>query len=91
MSYNYSVTDPEKLNDYVAFSPEVYGETSFDFVAQMLNEVHLNEDDEFIDLGSGVGQVIMQVAALANVKCCYGIEKAEIPVKYSVVSLGHKE
>ncbi|XP_025932284.1 histone-lysine N-methyltransferase, H3 lysine-79 specific isoform X6 [Apteryx rowi] len=50
--YNHSVTDPEKLNNYEPFSPEVYGETSFDLVAQMIDEIKMTEDDLFVDLGS---------------------------------------
>lgn len=51
--YNHSVTDPEKLNNYEPFSPEVYGETSFDLVAQIINEMEMMDDDTFVDLGSG--------------------------------------
>lgn len=51
--YNHSVTDPEKLNNYEPFSPEVYGETSFDLVAQIIDEMEMREDDTFVDLGSG--------------------------------------
>lgn len=51
--YNHSVTDPEKLNNYEPFSPEVYGETSFDLVAQIIDEMEMMEDDTFVDLGSG--------------------------------------
>lgn len=54
--YNHSVTDPEKLNNYEPFSPEVYGETSFDLVAQMIDEIKMTEDDLFVDLGSGKWQ-----------------------------------
>lgn len=86
-AYNHAVSDPDKLNNYVAFSPEVYGETSFEFIAQMITEVDLRSTDQFIDLGSGVGQVVMQVAAMTDVKICYGIEKADTPVKYAEVSL----
>ena len=32
---------------------QVYGETSFDLVAKMIKEVPFNEEDLFIDLGSG--------------------------------------
>ncbi|XP_012878156.1 PREDICTED: histone-lysine N-methyltransferase, H3 lysine-79 specific [Dipodomys ordii] len=53
--YNHSVTDPEKLNNYEPFSPEVYGETSFDLVAQMIDEIKMTEDDLFVDLGSAPG------------------------------------
>lgn len=34
---------------------------------------------------TGVGQVVLQVAASGNVKECYGVEKAEIPAKYAEV------
>lgn len=81
--YNHSVTDPEKLNNYEPFSPEVYGETSFDLVAQMIDEIKMTEDDTFVDLGSGVGQVVLQVAAATHCKHYYGVEKAEIPAKYA--------
>lgn len=83
-AYNQAVTDPDKLNDYEPFSPEVYGETSFEFVRQMTEEIKIKNEDVFIDLGSGVGQVVLQVAALTNVKLCIGIEKADVPANYSV-------
>ncbi|XP_067086585.1 histone-lysine N-methyltransferase, H3 lysine-79 specific isoform X2 [Osmerus mordax] len=81
--YNHSVTDPEKLNNYEPFSPEVYGETSFDLVAQIIDEMEMMEDDTFVDLGSGVGQVVLQVAAATNCKHYYGVEKADIPATYA--------
>lgn len=82
-TYNYAISEPDKLNQYEPFSPEVYGETSFDFIDQMINEVEMNEDDVFIDLGSGVGQVILQMAAASRCKKCIGIEKADIPAKFA--------
>lgn len=51
--YAKAVTDPEKLNVYEPFSPEVYGETSFELVQQMIETIDFKEDDLFIDLGSG--------------------------------------
>lgn len=81
--YNHSVTDPEKLNNYEPFSPEVYGETSFDLVAQIIDEMEMMEEDTFVDLGSGVGQVVLQVAAATNCKHYYGVEKADIPSTYA--------
>ncbi|KAK3731060.1 hypothetical protein QZH41_019219 [Actinostola sp. cb2023] len=83
MVYSRAVKDPDKLNSYEPFSPEVYGETSFDLVAQMIKEVPMDPNKTFIDLGSGVGQVILQVAASGNVKECFGIEKADIPAAYA--------
>uniref|UniRef100_A0A8C1Q7B4 Histone-lysine N-methyltransferase, H3 lysine-79 specific n=1 Tax=Cyprinus carpio TaxID=7962 RepID=A0A8C1Q7B4_CYPCA len=81
--YNHSVTDPEKLNNYEPFSPEVYGETSFDLVAQIIDEMEMLEEDTFVDLGSGVGQVVLQVAAATNCKHYYGVEKADTPATYA--------
>lgn len=81
--YNKAVCDPDKLNQYEPFSPQVYGETSFDLINEMLKRVHLTENDIFIDLGSGVGNVVLQVAALSNCKLAFGVEKAEWPAKYA--------
>ncbi|XP_071522598.1 histone-lysine N-methyltransferase, H3 lysine-79 specific isoform X2 [Panulirus ornatus] len=81
--YNHAVVDPEKLNQYEPFSPEVYGETSFELICQMIDQIHITEDDVFVDLGSGVGQVVLQMAALTLCRICVGIEKAETPCKYA--------
>lgn len=64
----------------------MYGETSFELVDQMINSIEFGEEDTFIDLGSGVGQVVLQVAAATKCKSCYGIEKAEWPASYASVS-----
>uniref|UniRef100_A0A1I8H076 Histone-lysine N-methyltransferase, H3 lysine-79 specific n=1 Tax=Macrostomum lignano TaxID=282301 RepID=A0A1I8H076_9PLAT len=83
LAYNRAVEDPDVLNRYEAFSPEVYGETSFELINHMLEHVKFSPDDTFIDLGSGVGQVVVQVAAATQVKRCIGIEKADIPARYA--------
>uniref|UniRef100_A0A1Q3EZ08 Histone-lysine N-methyltransferase, H3 lysine-79 specific n=1 Tax=Culex tarsalis TaxID=7177 RepID=A0A1Q3EZ08_CULTA len=81
--YNQAVVEPEKLNQYEPFSPEVYGETSFDLICQMIDQIKITSDDVFVDLGSGVGQVVLQMAASTPVKVCYGIEKADVPSRYA--------
>lgn len=81
--YNSAVVEPDKLNQYEPFSPEVYGETSFDLVCQMIDQIEITADDVFIDLGSGVGQVVLQMAGTLPIKQCIGIERAEVPSKYS--------
>lgn len=81
--YNTAVSEPEKLNQYEPFSPEVYGETSFDLVCQMIEQIQITADDVFIDLGSGVGQVVLQMAASMSIKTCYGIERADVPSRYA--------
>ncbi|KAG5876348.1 hypothetical protein JTB14_003670 [Gonioctena quinquepunctata] len=82
-TYNAAVTDPEKLNQYEPFSPEVYGETSYDLVCQMIDQIDISADDVFIDLGSGVGQVVLQMAAATPCKICLGIERADVPSRYA--------
>ncbi|XP_060516339.1 histone-lysine N-methyltransferase, H3 lysine-79 specific [Cylas formicarius] len=82
-TYNAAVTDPEKLNQYEPFSPEVYGETSYDLVCQMIDQIDITKEDVFIDLGSGVGQVVLQMAAATPCKICLGIERAEVPSRYA--------
>jgi H3 lysine-79-specific histone-lysine N-methyltransferase len=52
--YNRAVIDPGKLNHYEAFSPEVYGETSYSLIEKMLERVPLVDGDTFLDLGSGM-------------------------------------
>ncbi|VUZ55504.1 unnamed protein product, partial [Hymenolepis diminuta] len=79
LCYNRSIEEPDKLNKYTPFSPQVYGETSFELIQQILENVETSSEDSFIDLGSGVGQVVLQVAASSDVKFSRGIEKAAYP------------
>merc|ERR1719509_689597 len=74
--YNTAICDPNDLNHYEPFTPEVYGETSFDLINQMIDLISpITSEMKFIDLGSGV----LQVAALIECQLCVGIEKAKIP------------
>ena len=47
--------------------------------------VNIQEDEVFIDLGSGIGQVVIQVAASTVCKKAVGIEFKEIPSRYAKV------
>lgn len=84
LCYNRAIEEPDRLNQYPPFSPQVYGETSFELIQQMVDSIPINGEDTFIDLGSGVGQVVLQVAASTNVKFSYGIEKADYPAQCAV-------
>ena len=66
---------------------QVYGETSFDLICQMIDEINITKDDVFLDLGSGVGQVVLQMAAATPCKICLGVEKADVPSRYAEVSI----
>lgn len=63
----------------------MYGETSYDLVCQMIDHVKVSEEDTFIDLGSGVGQVVLQLAASTPCKMAWGIERADCPSRYAEV------
>lgn len=51
----------------------------------MIDHVNVSEDDTFIDLGSGVGQVVLQIAASTPCKMAWGIERADCPSRYAEV------
>ncbi|KAL5964521.1 Histone-lysine N-methyltransferase H3 lysine-79 specific [Taenia solium] len=85
LCYNRAIEEPDRLNQYPPFSPQVYGETSFELIQQMVDSIPINSEDTFIDLGSGVGQVVLQVAASTNVKFSYGIEKADYPAECALI------
>ena len=61
------VTDPNKLNRNPQRS-EVYGETLIDFSTKIFDEMKLNENDKFIDIGSGIGNVVLTAAAYTDCK-----------------------
>lgn len=81
--YNHAIDNAGLLNHYEPFSPEVYGETSYELVEQVIKEANVTENDIFLDLGSGVGNVVLQVAGAVMPKECIGIEKADKPAKYA--------
>ncbi|ORZ34315.1 histone methylation protein DOT1-domain-containing protein, partial [Catenaria anguillulae PL171] len=61
------------LQKYEAFSNTVYGEVNPVFVDMMLDKVKIESKDTFVDLGSGIGNVVLHVAARTECSA-YGIE-----------------
>lgn len=51
----------------------------------MIDQIDVTEDDVFVDLGSGVGQVVLQMAAATLCKICIGVERADVPSRYAQV------
>lgn len=51
----------------------------------MIEQIEISPEDVFVDLGSGVGQVVLQMAAATPCRVCLGVEKAEVPSKYAEV------
>lgn len=63
----------DMLRRYEAFSSEVYGELMPTFVTDVFRATGLTENSLFLDLGSGVGNVVLQ-ASLETGCRSYGIE-----------------
>lgn len=73
------------LREYKAFSSEVYGELMPALVAELVRSSGLGPGKLFVDLGSGVGNVVLQ-AAIQSGCDGYGIEIMEAPAK---IAAGH--
>lgn len=68
--------DSKKLSCYKAFSNEVYGELMPTFLTTVYNKCGLNHKNVFIDLGSGVGNCVIQAALEFGCES-YGVEIVE--------------
>ncbi|KAI0128782.1 putative histone H3 methyltransferase [Xylariales sp. AK1849] len=67
----------EILNRYRAGSDNVYGELLYAFVRKILHDhANMTSDQVFIDLGSGVGNVVLQAALEVGCRS-YGCEMVE--------------
>lgn len=69
-----------KLKQYEAFSSTVYGELMPNLSSEMIEITQLKEDSLFLDLGSGVGNVVVQ-ASLQTGCTSYGIELMPAPAR----------
>lgn len=69
-----------KLKKYEAFSSTVYGELMPSLVYEIINLTELKEDSLFLDLGSGVGNVVVQASLQTGCRS-YGIELMPIPAR----------
>ena len=70
----------EKLREYKGFSDNTYGELLPPFCSQIFRDTRLDSTSVFLDLGSGVGNVVLQ-AALETGCESHGIEMMENPCK----------
>nr|KAJ3420738.1 Nucleosomal histone H3-Lys79 methylase [Polyrhizophydium stewartii] len=66
------------LNNYEGFSNNVYGEIKHSFVQDLIKNAEIQPHHIFLDMGSGIGNVILQVSAQCLCES-YGIEIMEIP------------
>ncbi|VDK50096.1 unnamed protein product [Cylicostephanus goldi] len=83
LSFSRAVSNPQLLNNhYAPFSSGVYGETSYEQMQSIIDQIGFRESDVFLDLGCGVGQLVMYVAGGTRVKRAVGIEINDLPAKY---------
>lgn len=66
------------LRNYEAFSSETYGELMPSLVSEIIRHTGLREDSLFLDLGCGVGNVVLQASLQTGCKS-FGIEIMPAP------------
>jgi predicted RNA methylase len=66
----------------LGFSNNVYGEIKQNFVFELIKQANITAQDTFLDMGSGTGNVVLQVAAQCLCPS-YGIEIMEIPSNFA--------
>ncbi|KAG0247149.1 Nucleosomal histone H3-Lys79 methylase, partial [Mortierella polycephala] len=71
-----------RLNQYEAFSNNVYGEILPILTKEFIQRTKLNETKVFVDLGCGIGNVVFQVALQTGAES-YGVEIMDTPAKFA--------
>ncbi|KAJ2449175.1 Nucleosomal histone H3-Lys79 methylase [Coemansia sp. RSA 2336] len=72
----------DMLRQYKAFSNNVYGEILPTLISEFIEHAKITADSTFIDLGCGIGNVVLQVAAQTGCYAC-GIEIMKVPAKFA--------
>ncbi|CAM0136810.1 Nucleosomal histone H3-Lys79 methylase [Umbelopsis sp. WA50703] len=76
----------EALNNYQAFSNHVYGEINSILIKEFIERTNITSKSVFIDMGCGIGNVVLQVAAQTACEA-HGIEIMETPCKLAKLQL----
>ncbi|KAJ1723160.1 Nucleosomal histone H3-Lys79 methylase [Coemansia erecta] len=70
------------LRQYKAFSNNVYGEILPTLVSELIGRTGITAESTFADLGCGIGNVVLQVAAQTGCRA-HGIEIMEVPARFA--------
>ncbi|RKP07774.1 histone methylation protein DOT1-domain-containing protein, partial [Thamnocephalis sphaerospora] len=70
----------EALQQYKAFSNFVYGEINPPLMREMVHEARITRDTVFVDLGCGIGNVVMYAAAQTGCEA-HGVEIMDAPAR----------
>ena len=80
--------DDEQLRHYPGGEEwKVYGETAAGFTDKLVQILKLTPQDVFFDFGSGLGQVVLQVACQTG---CRGLGIEVMPARHKHTLLLHK-
>lgn len=60
----------------------MYGEINPTLIKEFIQKTRMNSRSVFMDMGCGIGNVVLQVAAQTGCEA-YGIEIMEVPCKYA--------
>jgi H3 lysine-79-specific histone-lysine N-methyltransferase len=80
-----SVSSPLTLPS-IAFSNHVYGEINSILIKEFIERTKISSKSVFIDMGCGIGNVVLQVAAQTACEA-HGIEIMETPCKLAKLQL----
>ncbi|KAI9503395.1 histone methylation protein DOT1-domain-containing protein [Coemansia spiralis] len=70
------------LRQYKAFSNNVYGEILPTLVNELIERAGISSDSVFVDLGCGIGNVVLQVAAQTGCQAS-GVEIMQVPARFA--------
>ncbi|KZS90281.1 DOT1-domain-containing protein [Sistotremastrum niveocremeum HHB9708] len=68
------------LKDYTPHSSQTYGELETPFISDIAHVCGINDKTKFMDLGSGVGNVVLQLSLQTGCQT-FGVEIGEKPAK----------
>lgn len=74
LSILYHDIRPAKVQQHKKIITETYGEILYHSVDKLIHQVVLTEEDVFVDLGSGLGKVVVQFFLCSAIKQSCGIE-----------------
>ncbi|KAJ2797974.1 Nucleosomal histone H3-Lys79 methylase [Coemansia guatemalensis] len=72
----------DMLRQYKAFSNNVYGEILPTLISEFIERTAISHESVFIDLGCGIGNVVLQVAAQTGCSAT-GVEIMEVPASFA--------
>ncbi|RKP23195.1 histone-lysine N-methyltransferase [Syncephalis pseudoplumigaleata] len=76
----------ESLQNYKAFSNFVYGEINPPLMREIIREARITHDSVFVDLGCGIGNAVLHVAAQTGCEA-YGVEIMQTPARLAELQL----